>query len=348
MRFNHVGITAYGVALPTTCILGETIAQAQQKTTEGIARSLGVRQKSVPSLDEDTATLAVAAGYQALQRSGLSGTEIRALLIGSESHPYAVKPTGTIVKAALGLSDQIALADLQFACKAGTQGLQIVAAYVEAKLIANGLAIGADTAQGKPGDVLEYTAGAGAGAYILGSDNAIVNLHASLSVASDTPDFWRRPGQVYPEHGGRFSGEPGYFAHVMRATHELLEEMHLKPTDIDYCVFHTPNGKFPQTVASKLGFSPTQLQDSLVVSQIGNTYAGASLIALASLLDTAESGKTILLCSYGSGAGADAFLLETTERLVKQRADWSDFVRDQIEKLKPISYEEYRKATGSH
>ncbi len=320
---KDVGIVSYGAYLPTHTISAEEIEARQGKKKSGIPQSLGIKSKTVPAIDEDTITMATAAAHQALMRWSGDRQDIHALFIGSESHPYAVKPSGTIVKQALGLSEQMALADLQFACKAGTQSLQICASYVVSEMATAGLAIGADTAQARPGDILEFTAGAGAAAIIIGSENILVRLLATTSVASDTPDFWRRPGQEYPQHAGRFSGEPGYFAHVSKATQLLLTETQLKPKDIDYCVFHTPNAKFPQLVAQQLGFKPEQLQQSLIVQNIGNTYAAASLLALCAVLDKAEAHKKVVVTSYGSGSGSDSFLFETTPLLVKKRTHWN-------------------------
>ena len=303
-------------------------------------------QKTVPGVDEDAVTLATAAAHQALSRWPGKKSDIHSLFIGSESHPYAVKPSGTMVSRALDLSPELSMADLQFACKAGTQALQIVLAYVAAGLMPTGLAIGADTAQSRPGDVLEFTAGAGAAAYMIGSQQLLVKVLATVSVATDTPDFWRRPGQKYPQHAGRFTGEPAYFEHVGMATKKLLQEVKLKPSQIDYCVFHTPNAKFPQAMARHFGFTAEQLKPALVVKQIGNTYAAASLLALAAVLDQAQAHQKILLTSYGSGAGADSFLLETTPLLVKQRKQWHGLVTEKIQQLKFISYLDYRKNTG--
>jgi len=348
-----VGITSYGVALPKQMILAAEIETAQGKPNSGIPQSLGVQQKTVAAIDEDTVTLSTAAGQQAVQRllssgimsspqkRGSSVDTIQTLFIGSESHPYAVKPTGTVVKAALGFGNTMALADLQFACKAGTQSLQIAASYVLSGLAVNAMAIGADTAQSRPGDVLEFTAGAGAAAFIMGQTDLLVKLSATTSIATDTPDFWRRPAESYPQHAGRFSGEPAYFWHVGTATRQLLDEVKLLPSEIDYCVFHTPNAKFPVAVSKQLGFTPTQLQHSLVVKQIGNTYAAASLLALASVLDHAKANQKILVTSYGSGSGSDSFLFETTPLLVKKRKTWTHLLEEQIAQLKPISYQEY-------
>jgi len=346
---NRVGIVAYGTALPKQKVLTSTIAQSQGKSEE-LVKSLGVLSKTVPSIDEDTITLATGAGKIALDRflanGGVIG-DIGTLFIGSESHPYVVKPSGTVVKTALGLSDSLSMADLQFACKAGSQSLQIATAYVQSGLVKNAMAIGADTAQARPGDALEYTAAAGAAAFILGSEEngnqLLAELVATKSVATDTPDFWRKPKEAYPQHFGRFTGEPAYFKHVTIATKALLEEVNLQPADIDFCVFHTPNAKFPQQVAKKLGFTKEQLAPSLIVKEVGNTYAAASLLALSQILDIAPAKSKILVCSYGSGAGADAFLFETTNHLVAQRKKYSNLLAEQIAILQTIDLANYQK-----
>ncbi len=364
---ESVGIAAYGVYLPSQAILLEEIEKSHGKKAGSVSRSLKVQQKTVPELDEDTVSISVAAGLQALQRIELVGKksgrgsrknqnskdnktnfsrdQIGAVFVGSESHPYAVNPSGTVAAQALGLSDRLALADLEFACKAGTQGMQICASYVLSGMAELGLAIGADTAQAEPGDALEYTASAGGAAYILGREKLLAELKATTSMATDTPDFWRRAGESYPQHGGRFTGEPAYFKHVVANTERLLAEVDMEAGSVDYCVFHTPNGKFPRRAAKKLGFSKKQLEPSLVVEKIGNTYAGAVPIALAAVLDQAQADETILVTAYGSGAGSDSFLFKTTKQLVEQRRFWSNFVKDQIESLETINYADYSKLT---
>lgn len=340
---NTVGIVGYGVALPSTVITAEEIGKAHGGDGKQ-GHQLGVKQKTVAAIDEDAITLATQAGFHAVQGKQ---ERVEAVFIGSESHPYAVKPSGTVVKTALGLGERMALADLQFACKAGTQAMQIILNYVAAGTAEYGLAIGADTAQSKPGDVLEFTAGAGAAAYLLGSNEKeiIANCVGTLSIATDTPDFWRRPGQPYPEHAGRFSGEPGYFYHVKKAATMLMDELRLKPSDFAHCVFHTPNAKFPQTVAKQLGFTEEQLAPALIVKDIGNTYAAASLLALAAVLDQAKPNQKIVVASYGSGAGSDAFVFETTEHITAYQRKQSVKLKDLTQQMLAVSYQEYQRSS---
>ncbi len=100
----------------------------------------------------------------------------------------------------------------------------------------------------------------------------------------------------------------------------------------------------------ELGFQPAQWKTGLLVAEIGNTYAGSALIGLSAVLDEARPGQRILVVSYGSGAGSDAFDLRVTERIldVQQRAPTT---RDYIRRRKPIDYAQYvrmRKKLAQH
>lgn len=346
---HDIGIISWGISIPSCAVTTETIASSQgKKDNPGI--NLGIIQKTCPQPDEDSATLALAAACDALSKLDNSTIKesIGSLLIGSESHPYAVKPTGTIVAQALGLSPFLSMADLQFACKAGTQALQLSIAQVESGQIKVGLAIGADTAQSKPGDILEYAAGGGSGAYLIGSSkdyHLVAKLLTTMSIATDTPDFWRRGHAAYPEHAGRFSAEPAYFYHITTLTKRILKSLNLTPKDVDYCIFHTPNAKFPRQAAKILGFTPTQLERSLPVTQIGNTYAAAVPLALANVLDNAEADKKILVISYGSGAGADGFIFQTTKELGKIRAKSLNTLQSKIDLLTHLDLVSYLQLT---
>jgi hydroxymethylglutaryl-CoA synthase len=274
-----------------------------------------VYEKSVPDLDEDTITIAVEAARHAINRAGIDPQEIGALYTGSESHPYAVKPSSTVVAEAIGATPNLTVADFEFACKAGTAAIQTCMGMVDAGMIKLGMAIGSDVAQGAPGDALEYTAAAGGVAYVIGKKDLVANIESTYSFTTDTPDFWRREGMPYPEHGGRFTGEPGYFKHVTSAAQGLMKKMGTKPSDYDYAIFHQPNGKFPTRAAKMLGFNSEQIKPGLVVTRLGNTYSGSCMMGLAATLDIAKAGDRIFMTSFGSGAGSDSFSFTVTDRI---------------------------------
>ncbi len=338
---SDIGIVGYGAYVPRFRIKAEEIARVWGKNAEDIKDGLMVQEKSVPDADEDTVTISVEAAKNALLRAQINPLDIGAVYIGSESHPYAVKPSGTIVADALNLSNNIMVADFEFACKAGTAAIQCCYGLVKAGEIKYGLAIGADTSQGRPGDALEYTAAAGGAAFIIGQD-PVAKLEGTYSFTTDTSDFWRREGEDYPTHAARFTGKPAYFKHVSTATKNFMEKMGLKTTDFDFVVFHTPNGKFPTKVAKDLGFPHEKIKDSLLVQYIGNTYSGASPLGLTHILDIAKPGQRILMTSYGSGAGSDSFSWMVTDKILERR-DLAPKTSSYIENKVYIDYGMYVK-----
>jgi hydroxymethylglutaryl-CoA synthase len=259
------------------------------------------------------------AARNALARAGISPRDIGAIYVGSESHPYAVKPSAVTVGEAIGATPVMTAADIEFACKAGTAGMQNVIGLVKSGEIDNGLAIGTDCSQGRPGDALEYTAGAGGAAFTIGTEGLIAELEGMYSFTSDTPDFWRREGANYPSHAGRFTGGPSYFRHTLSAATGIMEKLGLEVSDIDRVSLHQPNGRFPISAAKRLGIPYEKLEDSLCVRFVGNTYSGASMVGLARQLDLAQPGERILCVSYGSGAGSDAFSFVVTDEIEKKR-----------------------------
>lgn len=337
------GIVSYGTYIPKFRVKISEIANFWERDGASVVASLGLEEKSVPSIDEDSVTMATESSQIALSNGEISPEKIEAVLVGSESHPYAVKPTSTTVAEILGITKNYLGVDTQFACKAGTAALQLIAGLVESKQINYGLIIGADTAQAKPGDALEYTAASASGSFIIGSKNIIARIVDFTSYSTNTPDFWRRDGQKYPSHGGRFTGEPAYFDHVLSASRNLLTKTKLKPEDFTYAVFHMPNSKFPQQAAKKLGFTKDQIKPGLTVEDIGNPYSASSLLGLAAVLDIAKPNQKIFVCSYGSGSGSDAFIFETTPALANYQKQNKNTVSSQIKNKKVISYPQFVK-----
>jgi len=335
---SRVGILGYGAYVPIFRLPTTEVARVWRG--EGAGPN---KEKAVAHHDEDTFTMACEMARRAVRMAGVK--ELGAVLVGTESKPYVVKPTSTMLVQALGQHFTLA-ADLEFACKAGTEAMQFNIALVSSGMIRAGLAVGVDTAQGRPGDELEYTAASGGAAFVIGpATDALATFEASTSYVSDTGDFWRRPGEKFPSHLGRFTGEPAYFHHIESCVRAHLKETGHTPSDYTWAVFHQPNPRFPLEVGAKLGFKPEQLEPGLLNMSIGNTYAGSSLIGLASTLDVAEPGDRILMASFGSGAGSDAFTIEVTDRIVERRKLGVP-VKDMIERSVKVDYALYVRFRG--
>lgn len=317
----------------------------------------GGLERAVPFTDEDSITAAVEAGKTALIHSGIDSAHVGKVYVGSESNPYAVKPIASKVAQVLKLGEEdgdlqgVDAVDTEFACKAGTSMFKDASALVSYPHsgIKNALVVGADNSQsaprGCPGGELDHFVGYGAAAYLFGKQDVIAQMEGWYSVTSDTPDFWRRDGEPYPMHGGRFTGDPAYFKHVRKAVTKLMAKMNLKPADVNYFVPHQPNPTFPVKVAKDLGFKDEQYTCSLQINKFGNTYSGCSLVGLASVLDVAEPEQLILVASYGSGAGSDAYLLRITSQIVEKRQRQKITVKYLTENpfIQQVNYMTYRR-----
>ena len=337
-----VGIVGYGAYVPRYRLPAREIARIWTQGRGG----LPIEEKAVPGLDEDTVTISIEAARNALARAGIDAELLRAVWVGSESHPYAVKPSSTIVAEALGATPFTQAGDWEFACKAGTEAMVAAFGLVGSGMADYALAIGADTAQGRPGDALEYTAAAGGAAFIVGpAEESLAVLLGTLSYVTDTPDFWRRAQQPYPEHGMRFTGEPAYFHHIGSAARAFLEATNTTAQDYTYAIFHQPNTKFPQRIAKQLGFSPEQIAPGLVVPTVGNTYSGSAILGLTATLDVAKPGDRILVVSFGSGAGSDAMAFEVTD-LIEERRALAPATQDYIRRRTEIDYATYVRWRG--
>jgi len=333
------GIVGYGIYLPKFRIKSEDES------------GLGVRERTVPFADEDTTTFAVEAGKRALIHAGVDCRYVKKCFVGSESTPYAVKPSMSTVCQALQLGEEYEGGffsggiDSQFACKAATDLFIDAAALVVYPTFGGEyvMVIGSDNSQADRNDPLDFTVGAGAAAYIFGKRGVIATLDHYVPYTSDTPDFYRRDGQKYPRHGGRFTGEPAYFKHVGTAMKTALKVSGLTPKDIRFVVCHSPNAKYPYLAALEAGFQKEQIEPGLVVRYIGNLYSGSSPTALATVLDMAEPGDRILMTSYGSGAGSESYIFTVTKEIEKKR-ERSIPVKQQIESPRKeyVDYNTYR------
>ena len=143
-----VGVVGYGAYVPRYRLPAKEVARIWTDGQGG----LPIVEKSVPGPDEDVATMSIEAARNALKRAEIHAHQLRAVWVGSESHPYAVKPTSTIVAEAIGAVPSTQAADWEFACKAGTEAMVAAMGMVGSGMADYTLAIGMDTAQGRPGD----------------------------------------------------------------------------------------------------------------------------------------------------------------------------------------------------
>jgi hydroxymethylglutaryl-CoA synthase len=124
-----------------------------------------------------------------------------------------------------------------------------------------------------------------------------------------------------------------------------MDQLNLKVSDVTYFVAHQPNVQFPVRIAKELGFKEEQYLPMLQVAKFGNTYSGASPVGLAAVLDIARPNDRIVVTSYGSGAGSDAYSFIATDQILEKRKNQKLTVKYQAENpfLEYVDYTTYRR-----
>jgi hydroxymethylglutaryl-CoA synthase len=351
---GEIGILGYGVYIPWQRIRTEAIVREREKgrkdlneILDKVKHGLLLNMKSIAGMLEDSTTLATEAAENAIRMAGIDPRDINSVVVGTESKPYAVGTVARHVASFVGVGEEAFVGDVEGACNAGMQSLNFVFSQVKSGFAKCGLAIGSDVAQARMGDPLEYSAGAGAGAFVVGRGDPVAEIVDMAPYSSLTMDFWRRDGAKVPSHFGRTTVE-AYIAHVAGAILNLFKRHpDVSISDFDKITFHQPSGYMPLKACrmmaqgqfgDRLKLSEEDIESKvkpwLRVLDTGNTYAASTPIALASILDGAKPGEDILAVSYGSGAYSIATWIRVGSSIEGKRGivpKVEDYVRRMIE-----------------
>ncbi len=293
------GITSYGAYIPFYRL---------GKDTAGWGSPI---EKPVINFDEDSITMAVAAGMDCI--SGGDRELVDSLIFATTTSPYIEKQGAAMVAAVVDLRRDIATNDATNSLRAGTQALRSAVDAVKAGSAKQVMVTAADCRTGTPGTEFDQTSGDGAGALLIGDEGVIAEVIDSYSVSDEVLDNWRAEGDgAVRSWEDRFVLQTGYLSVMPEAIQGLLKKVNLGIKDINKAVLYGPNPRRHAEMARQLGLDAGQVQDPLF-GQMGNTGAAYSLMQLIAALEGAKPGQKILVASYGDGA--DAILLETTDQI---------------------------------
>lgn len=318
---GKVGIVTYGAALPKRRMKVEQVLDVwKNNPVPYVKNSMGVSERTVLFADEDTNTLAVAS-IRAAARRYPKTTETEGLFVGTCTNEYNSRPSATMIMEAANLQVTIKNADVQWSTKSGSAAIDIAAAMVASGMCKTALAVGVDTINRRtaPGDLTEAYASAGSVAVLLGKEDVIAEIDASVSYSEDLSDSFRVDGERYIRSGMRLGGakdELGLLRHMEGSVRALMEKTGTSPEDYDYFIPQQATTGYAHMAAERLGFSEDQIRKSVVSREIGDSGSASALLGLANVLDQAKPGERILLATYGFGAGSDAISLTVTDQIV--------------------------------
>ena len=294
------GIVSFGAYIPKYRLGKETVGW-------------GMAEKAVANFDEDSITMAVAAGMDCTD--GRDRGKIDALFFATTTSPYLEKQAATTVATALDLRRELRSADFTNVLRAGTTAIRSGLDAIASGTARNVMVSVADMRMAAPKGDYDRNFGDGAAALLLGNADVAVEVEGSHFITDQMIDVWRAEGDPFVRSWEeRFVQEEGYQRVMLEGISGLMQKFKLTPKDISKAVFYGPDPRRHAAMGKRLGFDPTQIQDPLFGS-IGNTGAAFPIMILVAALEEAKPGDRILLASYGDGC--DVLLLRVTENIKK-------------------------------
>ena len=302
------GIVAYGAYIPMYRLSRAILGQVWGGGGKG--------EKAICNFDEDSITMAVAAGMDCLK--GIDRKSVDALYFASTTAPFKEKQSASIVAAALDLREDIVAIDFGNSLRCGTVAMKAAMDAVKADSAKNVLLLIADCRLPAPNSAYEPLFGDGAAAFLIGGSHVVAEIEAGYHLTSEFIDVWRLETDRLPRSWEeRFILDEGYEAHMRKAFNAFLKAQNVKGKDFTKAAFYAPNARSHQAVVKVLGLDPkTQVEEPLFDS-VGNTGAALAPMTLVAALEGAKPGDKILLGNYGDGADAHALLV--TENIAKMK-----------------------------
>lgn len=325
------GITAYSVYTPRYRLDRKTISAAMGWLSPASLPG----EKAVANYDEDSITMAVAAGRACLDGNGAS---IEGVYLASTTTSYREGEGAAIISTALALPPSIRTADFANSLKCGTSALLGACESVKAGGPRVVLVCAADSRMGRPGTANELMFGDAAGAVTIGSDGIIGIFKGYYSVSYDFPDYRRLASDTFVHSvEDRFIREEGYAKFIQEAISGLFTKYGVTAQTFAKVAFPCLNAGQYAGIGKKLGFQPEQIEAPLLAT-LGEMGAASPLVLLAGMFDNAKSGDNLLITSYGNGAEALWFAVTDKIREVKNRGQ---LARSIARKKELTSYEKY-------
>jgi len=327
-----IGITSYGAYIPRYRMSRKTITSAI-----GWFNSVGVPgEKAIANYDEDSVTMAVAAGLDCL--NGLSRDVLEGLHLATVTPPYKERQAAGIVAAALDLGPDIRTIDFTDSTKAGTAALLTGCDAVKAGAAKSIIVCASDCRVGKPGGFEEANYGDGAAAFLLGDSGVIATLEGSYSVSYDFMDRWKAEDDRFVHTSeDRWIRDEGYTKFIPEAISGLLKKYGLSVSDFAKVIYPCLYPREHTAIGRSLKLDPSQMQQE-ILSTVGDTGTAHPLMMLVAALEEAKPGDKILVASYGYGS--DALFFEVTEEIDKAK-ERRGFAKHLASKAELTSYEKY-------
>ncbi|MDI6776999.1 MAG: zinc ribbon domain-containing protein [Syntrophales bacterium] len=287
---------------------------------EEIVRAWGGAQrgeKAVANFDEDSVTMAVEAGRDALH--GIDRQTIDGLYFATTTAPYKEKQGAAVIASALNLKKGVFAVDFTDTLRAGTNALRAAVDAVKAGSAQRVLVVAADCRLGAPGSEFEQVFGDGAAALVIGKEGSI-DLVSSYTHTSEIIDQWRLDSHAFTKKWeDRFVATQGYLANVSEAVGAFMKQQNTSLKDFNKVALYAPDARGHQEACRMLKLDIKTQVTNPMFDTVGNTGAAFALLILVAAVEEANTDDKLLLVSYGDGCDIFTFHVKEKPAMDKER-----------------------------
>ncbi len=306
-------IYSLGAARGSVRVTNDEIAGPIDSSDEWIRQRTGIITRTRANEEETLVSLAVAAGQEAIEKSGVSPEQIDLVIVSTISFPFATPASAPLIATELGIPSAAAY-DISAACAGYCYGIAQTDSMIRSGLSKYALVIGAEKLSDfiNPADrTISFLLGDGAGAAVVGpSDTPGI----SKSVWGSDGSQWDKVGMTNSILDFKAGGEWPTLVQegrtvfrwavweMVKAAKEALEEAGITVDQLSALVTHQANMRIVDEFAKQL-----ELPESVVVAKdietTGNTSAASIPLAMHRLLSEkkVESGGLALQIGFGAG-----------------------------------------------
>jgi 3-oxoacyl-[acyl-carrier-protein] synthase-3 len=307
-------IAGCGAYLPERVVTNDELAERLDTSDAWIRQRTGIGERRIAAAGELTSDLAFHAASRALERAGMSGSDLDLIVLATATPDQTFPATASKVQARLGMKRGAAF-DVQAVCSGFIFALAVADNALRLGQARTALVIGAETFS----RILDWQDrgtcvlfGDGAGALVLNAVAGGVSPARGI-LSTHLHSDGRQHDILYVDGGPSSTGTAGHLRmegrevfrqavqHLSEVVDEALAANGLLPGDIDWLVPHQANTRIIDAVGRKLGLP----RDKTVVTIERHANTSAASIPLA--LDEAVAdgrirpGHLVLMEALGGG-----------------------------------------------
>lgn len=317
-------LISVGGVLPEKTVTNEDMTSLVDTSDEWIRSRTGIAERHFCDGDENVTSLAISAAKKALDRSGISPSDIGVIVCATVTSQYLTPSTACLLQMELELPENIPALDINAACTGFMYGVEVARGLLSNLGGRYALIVGCEQLsrvvdmEDRNTCVL-FGDGAGAGVFELIDSDSTGDFGGSESVCyastlgargslvltgpgtgvSDS-HLWMDGTAVF-----RFAVET-----IPKCINEVLEKSRLSLSDIDHVVCHQANKRIIDHVIKKLKAPKEKFFVNL--DKTGNTSAASIPLALNDMYEEnrLKPGDKLLCVGFGGGLTWAGVLLE--------------------------------------